>query len=191
MSIRSSGSKPLPCMQETKAAALAGDSHSRWLEQQILQTRGDLADDRRLPPSLLYAQGPGNSRSDDGPGCDAVVAQHRHGGLGRNGTELSVSDKVVGELQRVDLDANPNFSTLPPEQFLNVMTKMTPGAWKNEFLAAQVSNLETGVRREGVFFAQEKKRLSCQWLLINPIDNPLGVMNKDSEIYKSLSKLLM
>ena len=91
----------------------------------------------------------------------------------------------------LDLDPDPNLLSLSPEQFLNVMTEMIPGAWKNQFLPAQVSDPETGTRRKGGFFAQEKKRLPCQRSLIDTVYNPLGVMNEDSGIYKPLSKLLM
>jgi hypothetical protein len=140
---------------------------------------------------LLDTQGPGNSRPNDGPCGEAVLAQHRHSRLWRNRAEFCVSDQVVGELQRVNLNPDPNSFTLPPKQVLNVMTKMTSGTWKNEFLIAQVSNLETSACRKRGFSSHKMKRLSCQWSLINAIDNTLGVMNKNSKIHKSFSKLLM
>jgi hypothetical protein len=144
-----------------------------------------------MPPPLLYAQGPGNSCPDDRPTRDAITAQHRDGGFGRNGTEFSVSDEVVGKLQRINLDPDPKHSTLSPEQLLDVMTKMTSGTGKNELLIAQVLDLEARARRKCGFFTDEKKRLPRQWPLIDPVDDPLGVMNKDAEIDKPLAKLLM
>jgi hypothetical protein len=117
--------------------------------------------------------------------------QHRHGRFWRNGTEFSVCDKVVGELQRVNLDPDPNRPALSPEQLLNVMTKMISGTWKNKFLAAQVSDLETRTRRKGGFLSHEIKRLQRHGSLVNAIYNTLVVMNKNAKIDKSFPKLLM